>query len=120
METASDQQATTNTQERIRVGMVGHSLLNRYPLNQFPYFINIILQIHVARIVTFFGEKRYREIVAHRPKLDAVIFILGGNDIDDHDHTDEHLRDISFSFLKTAKLINSKGIRTFFLPIHPR
>ena len=89
MEGTTNQQAPSNKQERLRVGMVGHSLLSRYPLNQFPYFLNIVLQIHVARILSFFGEKRYREIGAHRPKLDAIIFIIGGNDLDDHDHTAE-------------------------------
>ena len=52
--------------------------------------------------------------------VSKTIFIIGGNDLDDHDHTDEHLRDISFAFMKTARQINTRGIRTFFLPIHPR
>ena len=56
MEGTTNQQAPSNKQERLRVGMVSHSLLSRYPLNQFSYFLNIVLQIHTASILTFSGK----------------------------------------------------------------
>ena len=60
------------------------------------------------------------DLINHAPKLDTVVFNLGGNDIDDEDSTDEHIRDITHSFMNSAKILNESNIRTFFVPIHPR
>ena len=107
-------------QKNINVGMVGHSFLRRYPLNQFPNNFNISLQIQESHIKDFHGKASYREFINHSPKLHAVVFIIGGNDIDDEDSTDEHIRDISYSFMNSAIFLNQANIRTFFVPIHPR
>ena len=60
------------------------------------------------------------ELISHSPKLDTVVFIIRGNDIDHRDSTDEHIRDISHSFMNSFRILNQANIRTFFVPIHPR
>ena len=67
---------TRDEVKSIRIGMVGHSLLRRYPLNQFPNFLNISLTIHVPRILEFYGKEMYKELLAQEPKLDAVFFYV--------------------------------------------
>lgn len=109
-----------NQQKSISVGLVGHSILRQYPLNRFPTHFNISYQTHVSHITRFHSKQLYKEIISLKPKLDTVIFIIGGNDLDDMDTTEEHHRDISFAFMNTARRFNEANIRPFFLPIQPR
>ena len=104
----------------IKLAMVGHSLLTHFPLDSLPPALQPLLTINAPNMLPFYVDGHYKKLLDHRPRLNTVIFIIGGNDIDSLDHTTEHLRDISHAFMRLAIILVQKGIKPFFLPIQPR
>ena len=117
---AAEEYKEVEVKPTIRIGLVGHSLVRQYPTYMFPQHFDIQTIKYESQIKSFHSKQRYRELIEHTPHLDTVLFIIGGNDIDDQDHTEEHIRDITYTYMNTTHRLYKNNIRPYMLPIQPR
>ncbi|CAL4085573.1 unnamed protein product [Meganyctiphanes norvegica] len=104
----------------LRLGMFYSSHLKNYPTHLFPSHIDTTITISGPSMLDFYGKELFYRLIYHKPKIDAVFFVIGGDDIDDVDSTMECHRDFTHAVFRTLLILHSHGIKPFILPIEPR
>ena len=122
MFSASDARAVYSNEfyKTCRAGMVGHSIFRDFPLKQLKKEYRPKLSLYVGTFLQFHAEGGLQTLLHHRPWLNTVVFILGDNDLDDIDDTDEYYRDVTYTIMNSGRVLLNHGIRPFFVPIQNR
>ena len=122
MFTASDAKEVYNVKfyKSCRAGMVGHSIFRDFPLKYLKKEYRPKLALHVGTFLQFHAEGGLQTLLHHKPWLNTVIFMLGDNDLDAIDDTEEYYRDVTYTFMNSGQVLLTHGIRPFFVPFQNR
>ena len=111
---------TQQTQERRYYGLAGSSIMQGFDPEFLPVKYKFKTAVHSTTIKELHSEGKIQRITQTHPKIHYAIIMAGGNDLDSTDHTEEHMRDVLYAFIKTATTLHQNGIQTYILPILPR
>ena len=105
----------------IRVLLFGSSHVVRFPDHIYNDINNIITKkLHVSRIGAENTMRRASEIHNFRENIDAVVLIIGGNDVDQPDLKGTDMRKTIKHFIHLTQTFIYDNIPTFIFPIMER
>ena len=108
-------------------GIIGNDIAKYFPADFMSNNYRLAVRLTTEKILELNTKDKDTNtskvgalIRLHKNLLKIVILMSGDSDIDDHDWTPEHQRDILHSFLDTVKQVHNAGIKIFVLEILPR